>query len=592
MHLARALDPLLRRRRPGRRSSPSCASVAALGVDALRPAPRRHPAASSSIPQDRAAFADLADGARRARRARLRGLPSGVAPHRLPDRLLGHGHRALPRRARRGHRPAHRPVLDRARDLLADARPRRCRDVHAHGEPAADLLGQLPGQRRGHGLRAAHRAVPGPRPAPVARLDRASWPTAWSCSRRRSSRSRRSPTTCATPRATTRRRAGSGPCATSSGEADLEAFALFADNVRSSCLSADDAPIVGGALGAAAFRLDQGDAARRGRGPGRARGPAARARPRTCCADRSRTGRSSTRSGPGSRRSSSARMPSRGIADLAAEDRLDVDGPSELRPFLIRLRRARVRVFGDVLEMTLSDLTGTMFRPGEVPEAKEESHEQDTAEPSRPRWSRPRCSAVVGGRGRRARAGHDAARRDGLARARPASRVWDDIAAQFEAAHPGVDVEMNYQDDDLYQTIGLPTLLAGPNAPDIYFEWTGSPHGAARRRRLRGRPDRGRDLGAAGRHRRRGRPAGRVGRRQGRAGAAHRGRHQRALVQRAAARRARHHAARRRGRSCWPPATRSTPRVSRPIATGNKDLWAGRQLAQPHRLARRGRGGL
>jgi len=55
-----------------------------------------------------------------------------------------------------------------------------------------------------------------------------------------------------------------------------------------------------------------------------------------------------------------------------------------------------------------------------------------------------------------------------------AIRVWDDIAAQFEAAHPGFDVEMNYQDDDLYQTIGLQNLLAGRNAPDIYFEWTGS----------------------------------------------------------------------------------------------------------------------
>jgi len=32
------------------------------------------------------------------------------------------------------------------------------------------------------------------------------------------------------------------------------------------------------------------------------------------------------------------------------------------------LRRARVRVFGDALEMTLADLSGTMFRPGEVPE--------------------------------------------------------------------------------------------------------------------------------------------------------------------------------------------------------------------------------
>jgi len=53
-------------------------------------------------------------------------------------------------------------------------------------------------------------------------------------------------------------------------------------------------------------------------------------------------------------------------------------------------------------------------------------------------------------------------------------RVWDAIAAEFEAANPGVDVEMNYQDDDLYQTIGLPNLLAGRNAPDIYFEWTGA----------------------------------------------------------------------------------------------------------------------
>jgi len=53
-------------------------------------------------------------------------------------------------------------------------------------------------------------------------------------------------------------------------------------------------------------------------------------------------------------------------------------------------------------------------------------------------------------------------------------RVWDDVAAQFEEMHPGVEVEMNYQDDDLYQTIGLPNLLAGRNAPDVYFEWTGA----------------------------------------------------------------------------------------------------------------------
>ncbi len=54
----------------------------------------------------------------------------------------------------------------------------------------------------------------------------------------------------------------------------------------------------------------------------------------------------------------------RRIADLAAEDRLDSDGPSELLPYLARLRRARVRVFGDALDMTLADITGTHVRPG------------------------------------------------------------------------------------------------------------------------------------------------------------------------------------------------------------------------------------
>jgi raffinose/stachyose/melibiose transport system substrate-binding protein len=53
-------------------------------------------------------------------------------------------------------------------------------------------------------------------------------------------------------------------------------------------------------------------------------------------------------------------------------------------------------------------------------------------------------------------------------------RVWDDVAKQFEAANPGMKVELNYLDDDLYQTIGLQNLLNGRNAPDIYFEWTGN----------------------------------------------------------------------------------------------------------------------
>jgi raffinose/stachyose/melibiose transport system substrate-binding protein len=52
-------------------------------------------------------------------------------------------------------------------------------------------------------------------------------------------------------------------------------------------------------------------------------------------------------------------------------------------------------------------------------------------------------------------------------------RVWDGVKAEYEAAHPETKVEINYQQDDLYETIGLQNLLAGRNAPDLYFEWTG-----------------------------------------------------------------------------------------------------------------------
>ncbi|MFI0366624.1 ABC transporter substrate-binding protein [Actinomadura sp. 1N219] len=52
-------------------------------------------------------------------------------------------------------------------------------------------------------------------------------------------------------------------------------------------------------------------------------------------------------------------------------------------------------------------------------------------------------------------------------------RVWNGVAEQYEKAHPGMDVQLNFQDDDLYQTVGLPSLLNGRKAPDIYFEWAG-----------------------------------------------------------------------------------------------------------------------
>jgi hyaluronoglucosaminidase len=150
------------------------------------------------------------------------------------------------------------------------------------------------------------------------------------------------------------------------GEADLEPFALFADNVRSSCLAVEDAPIVSAALERAFFRLEMGDAAGAGAELGE-------------LADRLLAAAAHLLHGPVHNTALRGEIHPwlvafelgaqalRRIADLATAGRLEADGPSELRPFLFGLRRARVRVFGDALEMTLSVLSGTMLRPGEVP---------------------------------------------------------------------------------------------------------------------------------------------------------------------------------------------------------------------------------
>ena len=74
------------------------------------------------------------------------------------------------------------------------------------------------------------------------------------------------------------------------GDADLEAFALFADNVRISCLRRGRrAPRVA-ALQAFPFRRDQGDGERRPRPRAGALADRCWPPPRTCCAARSRTG--------------------------------------------------------------------------------------------------------------------------------------------------------------------------------------------------------------------------------------------------------------------------------------------------------------
>ena len=151
------------------------------------------------------------------------------------------------------------------------------------------------------------------------------------------------------------------------GDADLEAFALFADNVRSSCLAAEDAP--GPHQRPAVVRVPDG--------PGRRR--AAAASDLGLFADRLVAAAAHLLRGPVENRALDRRVPAvdrgvRGRRDRRcawsrrspSERRLERDGPAELRPYLVRLREARVRVFGDVLDMALSDLTHTNVRPGEL----------------------------------------------------------------------------------------------------------------------------------------------------------------------------------------------------------------------------------
>ena len=144
---------------------------------------------------------------------------------------------------------------------------------------------------------------------------------------------------------------------------DAEAFALFADNVRSSCLNTNDAPAVTRALESFLFRIGRGDvsgaaadlrdlAARlRAAADHLLRGDVANA----ALIDECRPWIEAFELGAGALHH---------IAELAGEGRLDRDGRRELLPYLARLRQARVRVFGDAVDMTLADLTATQVRPG------------------------------------------------------------------------------------------------------------------------------------------------------------------------------------------------------------------------------------
>jgi hyaluronoglucosaminidase len=150
------------------------------------------------------------------------------------------------------------------------------------------------------------------------------------------------------------------------GTADLEAFTLFADNVRSSCLSAEDAPMVTKALESFEFRRYQGD--------GRAAGAALAA-----VADRLLGAADHLLRGPVVNRALIAEcrpwieafetgaQALRCAAGLAAEDRLEAEGRAQLSTYLNRLRAARVRVFGDAVVMALEALIAEPVSSAELP---------------------------------------------------------------------------------------------------------------------------------------------------------------------------------------------------------------------------------
>ncbi|MEV8252691.1 protein O-GlcNAcase [Rhodoglobus sp. NPDC076762] len=152
------------------------------------------------------------------------------------------------------------------------------------------------------------------------------------------------------------------------GPDNAEDFSIFADTVRSSCLAADDAPALSNALERFTFESQYGD-------------PEAAASELLTIADSMVRSADRLLDGPVTNRQlidevrpwlETFRVGAHAlveVAQLAAAGRLNLEGPERLRPFLDALRAARRRVFGDVLDMTLTELVS----PGGSPSSSHES---------------------------------------------------------------------------------------------------------------------------------------------------------------------------------------------------------------------------
>lgn len=141
------------------------------------------------------------------------------------------------------------------------------------------------------------------------------------------------------------------------GEADVDAYRDFAENVRSSCLSADDAPYVTRALEDHAFATLTGDAARAADAvlPLAAR---LRASSDHLMSGRCRNAALVAEARPWLESFEVGVRALEFIGALTASGELDEKAPSLLGPLLTEYRARGRRVFGDVLDMTLDDLCG------------------------------------------------------------------------------------------------------------------------------------------------------------------------------------------------------------------------------------------
>lgn len=137
--------------------------------------------------------------------------------------------------------------------------------------------------------------------------------------------------------------------------ADAAAYRDFADNSRSSCLSQLDAPEVTFALEEHTFGLLIGDTDRA------VRTLAPLADRLAASARRLLNGpvenqRLIDESRPWIEAFAVGAAAMQKLAELTRAGRLDDEGPRVLRPFLDDLRARRLRIFGDVLDMTLADI--------------------------------------------------------------------------------------------------------------------------------------------------------------------------------------------------------------------------------------------